>query len=264
MLETCRRHSPFRTMNDIEHLPAKWAEIQERLLSATWKEALSRLTLGYTHDLNNLLTGILGLADTESFEGKPGENLTLIKRSAQQAAALIDQLARLHRSRRAQSEYHDLNALVRQVLAFVHRAIPKDIRVEDQLFLRPLPIYADAVEAQQAMVNLLFNAADAMPTGGTLLIRTSREESLAPLGKLPLPPVAILLVKDTGRGMAANDVSDALSGPFCSNPAKGLALGLYQVRLFAERCGGVAELKSFEPFGTGVQVSLPLADLGVD
>jgi signal transduction histidine kinase len=253
--------------NKTELLTAHWPRIEERLFSATWKEALSHVTLGFTHDLNNVLTGILGLADAMLLEAKPGEstceNLILIKRSAQEAAALIDQLARLHRLQHAAPDYHDLNQLIRQTLDFLRRSLPRQIQVETCLSPGPLPVHVDALELEHAVTNLVFNAAGAMPAGGTLTIHTSRrvDALAAPATGNGRAPLACLDIRDNGQGVAASRISEAFDSPFNLNMEGRFGLGMHQVRHAAQKFGGTVEVESIEGSGTSVRIMLPLVHL---
>jgi two-component system cell cycle sensor histidine kinase/response regulator CckA len=242
---------------------------ERRLQAAAWKETLSVITLGFTHDLNNVLTGILGLTEAMLLEAKPGdpphENLTLLKRSGQQAAILVERLATLHRARAGRRDYHDLNAMVTRSLDFLRCGLSKRIEFVTELSADPVPIFVDAVELQQIIANLVLNAADAIPERGRLTLRTSRENSLPALtnwaGVAPSVPVASLVVHDAGDGIPADVLPAIFEMASSAKPHRaGVGLGLHHARRFAEQHGGAIALETAAGVGTTARLLLPLAD----
>jgi len=242
---------------------------ERRLLTAAWKETLSTITLGFTHDLNNVLTGILGLTEAMLLETKPGEppqeNLTLLKRSGQQAAQLVEQLAALHRARPGQRDYHDLSAMVTRSLGFLRCGMAKHIEFATEFSADPLPIFVDALELQQIIANLVLNAADAIPERGCLTLRTSREDSLPALttwaGLPPRLPAASLVIQDAGGGIPADLLPAIFDHPPSAKPHRaGVGLGLHHARLLAEKHGGAVAVETTHGVGTIARLLLPLAD----
>jgi len=242
---------------------------ERRLLAAAWKETLSTITLGFTHDLNNVLTGILGLTEAMLLETTPGEppheNLMLLKRSGQQAAQLVEQLAALHRARPGQQDYHDLSAMVTRSLEFLRCGMSKHIEFVTEFSANPVPIFVDAVELQQIIANLVLNAADTIPERGCLTLRTSLENSLPPLttwaGLPPRLPAASLVIQDTGGGIPADLLPAIFDYPPSAKPHRaGVGLGLRHARLFAEKYGGAVAIETTDGVGTTARLLLPLAD----
>jgi signal transduction histidine kinase len=254
-------------MNDADHSRAEWERLEQRLSSATWKEALSAVTLGFTHDLNNALTGILGLADTMLLEAKPGdaahETLTLIKRSTQQAAALVEQLARLHGAKPGKPAYHDLNGVVSQTLEILRRAVPKRIQLESRLSPVMLPVQADALELQHALVSLVLMAARTMSGSGTLVVQTSRQDSPVegqPKGVARPTPAALLTVRHDGHGTGMGGATGVFTDSFKTDDQA--LLDFQQARRCAEKCGGTLVLEGTEHSGTTLCLVLPLENVG--
>jgi two-component system cell cycle sensor histidine kinase/response regulator CckA len=242
-------------------------EVEKRLLTGAWKESLSCVTLGFAHDLNNVLTGILGLTEVLLLDARLGEpaheNLAQIKRCTQQAAKLIERLAALHQAKLERRDFHDLNVLVTQSLEFLRKAVPKRIEFATELSTTALPVFVDAVDFQHAFSSLIFNATDATPRQAQVIVRTSREDGIPQLknyaGVSPRLPAACLTMQDDGVGLPA-ELMRALFEPVARSDSKPLGLGLFQVRRFVERHGGAVELEASGTTGTKARIFLPMAD----
>jgi hypothetical protein len=122
----------------------------------------------------------------------------------------------------------------------------------------------DVVEFRQVVINLLLNAADAMPKGGLLTLSTSRHETLpeAPnmKGVTPRQPCVCLTIEDTGCGIKQRHLA-SIFDPFFTTKAKGSGLGLYNARLAVENQHGAISVTSTEGVGATFQIWLPEADL---
>ncbi len=242
---------------------------ERRLASAAWKETIGLLTLGLAHDFNNLLAGILGLSETFLSQIPSDhpfhEGLSLVKRNTHQAAELIRRIALLHRGKTGTRAYHNLNDLVKDGVELLGKVVPKRIVVTVEMAPEQLPVYADAVEFQQILINLAMNAAEAMPERGTITIKTSQHTTLPALGQIagvsPRLPAACIEISDSGHGIKPRLIPFIFDPFFTTKPMnRGSGLGLYNSRLFAEKHEGLISVKSSEGAGTKVQVWLPVAD----
>ena len=242
---------------------------ERRLATAAWKETVGLVTLGLAHDFNNTLAGILGLS--ESFLAQiPSdhpfhEGLLLMKKSSLQAAQLIQRIAELNRGKTGTRGYHNLNDVVKDSADLLRKVVPRRIELATHLDTAELPLYVDAVELQQVLINLALNAADAMPERGTLTLRTSQQETTPAqehcVGILPRAAVACLEVADTGAGIKPRLLPFIFDPFFTTKPMnRGSGLGLYNARLFAEKHQGAISVESREGAGTTFRVWLPLAD----
>ena len=242
---------------------------ERRLATAAWKETLGLLTLGLSHDFNNVLAGTLAL--TESFlyqvpKDHPfHEGLALIKQNTEQAAQLVRRIAQLHRGKVGNPGYQNLNDIMADSVDLLQKVIPKRIELVAVPATNPLPLYVDAVELQQVLINLALNAADAMPERGTLRIEASLHSSLPELacfvGVPPRLPAACLTVADTGSGIKKHHLGFIFDPFFTTKPMnKGSGLGLYNARLFAEKHFGAISVDSVEGEGTTFRVWLSQAD----
>jgi signal transduction histidine kinase len=126
---------------------------ERRLATAAWKETLGLLTLGLSHDFNNVLAGTLAL--TESFlDQVPAdhpfhEGLALIKQNTEQAAQLVKRIAQLHRGKVGNPGYQNLNEIMADSVDLLRKVIPKRIELVTVPAANALPLYVDALELQQ-------------------------------------------------------------------------------------------------------------------
>ncbi|MFM1768328.1 MAG: hypothetical protein RJA22_857 [Verrucomicrobiota bacterium] len=246
------------------------AVAERRLAAAAWKETLALLTTGLAHDFNNILAGVHALSESflEQLDTAHPfhEGLTLMKRNTQSASQLVQRIIQLHHVRTGQRAYHDLNAAAGEAGELVRKVIPRRIEFSTRLAGEALPVYADAVELQQVLINLALNAADAMSERGTLQFRTAAHAA-APaaaaggVGTPPAGPCVSLAVEDTGCGIAPRHLRTIFEPFFTTKPMnKGSGLGLYNARLFAEKHGGALTVESTEGRGTTFTLWLPQAD----
>jgi two-component system cell cycle sensor histidine kinase/response regulator CckA len=240
---------------------------EKRLSTAAWKETLAVLTLGMAHDFRNIMAGIHSLSESylsQVDERHPfQEGLSLIKKNSLQASQLVQRMINLHLGQTGERNYHNLNEIAADLVELVSKILPRRIRLATELATAPLPVYLDIVELRQVVINLLLNAADAMPQGGSLTLRTSLHEQLPPLenmkGVVPRLPCVCLTVQDTGCGIKERHLA-SIFDPFFTTKSKGSGLGLYNARIGVEKHQGAISVQSMEEVGTSFQVWLPRAD----
>lgn len=242
---------------------------ERRLSSAAWKETLSVLTMGLAHDFRNLMAGIGALSEQFLHQLEASdpyrENMALIMNNSRQASQLVHRIITLHHGKPGERNYHDLNELLKEVSELTAKIIPRRIKLETIAHAGSLPVYLDAVEFRQVVINLLLNAVDAMPDRGQLLIGTALHEALPAwahgCGSPPRVPALALSIRDTGTGIKPRHLPN-LFDPFFTTKAlnKGSGLGLYNARLFVEKHQGAISVESVEGEGTTFRVWLPVAD----
>ena len=240
---------------------------EKRLLTAAWKETLAVLTLGMAHDFTNIIAGIHSLSESflSSLEPKHPfyEGLALIKKSSLQASQLVQRMISLHLGQTGERNYHNLNDIANDLVELVKKILPRRIVVGVELEQRQLPVYLDVVEFRQVVINLMLNAADAMPQGGSLILRTTRHETLPALenvkGVLPRLPCICLTIEDSGTGIKQRHLA-SIFDPFFTTKSKGSGLGLYNARIAIEKHQGAISVVSREGSGTSFQLWLPEAD----
>ena len=242
---------------------------ERRLSSAAWKQTLATLTMGLAHDFSNILAGILSLSEgflSQIDESHPfASGVGLIRQNAWQACQLVQRMMSLHRCQVGEQNYHDLNELLAELADLLRRVLPRRIALESELASQQLPLYVDAVELRQVVLNLALNAAEAMPQRGKLVFQTRLcEKAVTPaqiVGKMPKLPCVCLSARDTGTGIAPRHLPFIFDPFFTTKPVnKGSGLGLYNTRLFAERHRGAISVESHEGTGTEFCLWLPLAD----
>jgi PAS domain S-box-containing protein len=240
---------------------------EKRLLTAAWKETLAVLTLGMAHDFTNIIAGIHSLSESFLSSLEPQhpfyEGLSLIKKSSLQASQLVQRMISLHLGQTGERNYHNLNDIVNDLVELVKKILPRRIVVAAELDPAQLAVYLDVVEFRQVVINLMLNAADAMPQGGCLTLRTTRHQALPTLenvkGTLPRLPSICLTIEDSGTGIKQRHLA-SIFDPFFTTKSKGSGLGLYNARIAMEKHQGAISVTSKEGAGTSFQLWLPEAD----
>ena len=218
-----------------------------------WKETLAELTLGMAHDFRNIMAGIHSLSETylsQVDDRHPfHEGLNLIQKNSLQASQLVQRMINLHLGQTGERSYQNMNEVVTDVAELVKKILPRRIRVETELSDESLPVYVDLVELRQVIINLMLNAADAMPQGGILTLETSRHGQMPEVknmkGTLPRPPCVCLSIQDTGCGIKERHLS-SIFDPFFTTKSKGSGLGLYNARIAVEKHQGAISVESRE------------------
>jgi signal transduction histidine kinase/CheY-like chemotaxis protein len=221
-------------------------QLELQLRQAQKMEAVGRLAGGVAHDFNNLLLAIRGNAELLRAERDEAEELSAILLAADRAAELTGQLLEFSRTETAAAT-SDLNEAVHEAEHILRRLLGADIEVETVLAADAGHVPCDRVSIEQIVINLAVNARDAMPDGGRLAIRTSRDGD-----------EAVLVVEDDGAGMDAETARRAFDPFFTTKGVgKGTGLGLATVYAIAERAGGRIELESEVGRGSTFRVRLP-------
>jgi signal transduction histidine kinase len=242
-------------------------EREEQLRQAQKMEAIGRLAGGVAHDFNNLLTAIIGYTDVV-FERNSTDELTKrdvqeIRKAADRAASLTRQLLAFGRKQFLRPVVLDLNDTVTELLQMLPRVIGEHMQTLTRLEQGLWRVTADPSQMEQVLVNLVLNARDAMPTGGTITIETANVE-LTPVRLeaegIQLQPghYVMLAVSDTGTGMDANTRAHAFEPFFTTKPkGKGTGLGLATVYGIVDQSGGAITIKTALGHGTTVRIYLP-------
>jgi two-component system cell cycle sensor histidine kinase/response regulator CckA len=242
--------------------------LEERLRQGQKMEAIGQLAGGVAHDFNNLLTAILGYADwlSADLSGDPRhEQVAQIQKAAERAADLTQQLLTFSRRQLLQPAAVNLSDLVVDLLPMLRRVIGGGIEVVD-LTAPALPaVLGDRGQLERIIMNLAVNARDAMPSGGTLTIRTSEVwldeggEALGPAELVPGPYV-LLGISDTGIGMDAETRRRAFEPFFTTKDVgRGTGLGLSTVYGIVQQMGGAIEVESEPDRGATFRLYFPQA-----
>jgi PAS domain S-box-containing protein len=241
-------------------------ELEAQLHQAQKMEVLGQLTGGVAHDFNNLLTAITG--NLELLERRVKTDFATVKlvhaaqRAAERGAKLTEQLLAFSRRQHLRPQPVDINAVVRGMSDLLARTIGPNISVHTALAADLWPALIDATQIEIALLNLVVNARDAMPVGGSVLIETRNLRS----GVDPLPveiaghDCLMLAVRDTGTGMSEEVRAHAVEPFFTTKEVgKGSGLGLSQVYGVAKQSGGTLAIDSAPGCGTTVRLYLPRA-----
>ena len=243
-------------------------KLEEQFLQAQKLESVGRLAGGIAHDFNNLLTVINGYS-TLLLSRLPQRDLHRkqleeIRAAGEQAAALTQQLLAFSRKQKIQPKHLKLNAAVADSQKLLHRLLGEDIELTTILGASPDDVMADPGQIHQVLMNLVVNARDAMPDGGSLVIET-RNVDLGPQDMLAdsgvtQGPFVLVQVTDTGIGMD-RDTCQHIFEPFFTTKeiGKGTGLGLSTVYGIVRQSGGFLAVDSELGKGTCFKVYLPLA-----
>lgn len=233
------------------------ARLQAQFLQAQKMEVVGRLAGGVAHDFNNLLTAFVGCSEFALQLLEPEHparpHVGEIRRAADRAAALTQQLLAFSRKRVSDPRPVDLNSLLEQSRRMTARLLGEDIELVVEPGPRLWPIRADPTQVDQIILNLATNARDAMPSGGRLTLTTANVPAAQSSGH---HDTVRLSVRDTGAGMSAEVRAQALE-PFFTTKDRGTGLGLSTVRDIVERHGAHLEIDSSLGSGTCVSVSFP-------
>ena len=181
------------------------------------------------------------------------------------ASGLTRQLLAFSRKEVIEPRVLDIDALVQDMSKMLQRLIGEDIHLETRLAADLGRVKADPGQLEQALLNLVVNARDAMPEGGRLVIATENAEAGHGTGRhvgpLQAGPCVCLSVTDTGTGMDQQTIEHLFEPFFTTKPVgKGTGLGLSTVRGIVEQCGGAVEVDSEPGRGTRISLCLPLTD----
>jgi PAS domain S-box-containing protein len=256
----------IRDLTDAKRAESERRSLEDQLRQAQKMEAVGRLAGNVAHDFNDLLRAITSFADVAgpalAPAGPARERLDRMKKATERAVSLVDQLLVFGRRQALSPKVLDVNGVINE-LEHILRGLTGD-DVSFQLALDPDVgrVRADPAQLQQALVNLVVNAREAMRVGGRLRITTTNVElaaaSLPPgLGAKPGSYVRVA-VEDNGVGMTEEVASRALEPFFTTKQATGASgLGLSTAYGIVTQSGGFMRIETAPGRGTIVQVVLP-------
>jgi PAS domain S-box-containing protein len=278
--------------------------VEEHLREAEKMEVIGRLAGGIAHDFNNLLTGILLYCDLLSAGLERGElndagvagggvgsggfdrselcqHVEEVRMAGEQGAALTHQLLAIARKQAAEPRPIRINEIVASTKNLLQRLIGEQIELIIMLDSGAGLVLADPAQMRQILLNLVLNARDAMPHGGSITLSTrtgefsganfpsefpSESSGEASSKAAPGSPrrAVSLVVKDNGCGMDA-ETRARLFEPFFTtkNPGQGTGLGLATVQRIVSESGGMIEVQSEPGRGTRIEVFFPAIEASV-
>jgi PAS domain S-box-containing protein len=217
-----------------------------------------------THDFNNLLTVILAIAERmQGGHGDPGEQAELIARTVRNAQELAHQRLLIGYQQQSRREQLNLNEVLREQSQVLAAVLGEQIRLEMDFDHALWPVFADAQQWNEAVLNLAMNARDAMPSGGLFHISTRR--ALLPAGDLelglPHGRYVHLVVRDTGTGMAPETCLHAFEPYFSTKSrVRNSGLGLASVDGVVRQSGGRIRLTSAPGEGARFDIFIPVPE----
>ena len=242
--------------------------LQNQLQQASKMEAIGQLAGGIAHDFNNILASIIGYTELvqssrkriseEMVDSYLGEVVT----AGHRARDLISQMLTFTRANRGDPQPVDLSEAISAVSRMLRAAIPSNIDVQTE-FAEGLPmVYADPVQLQQIIINLLVNARDAIEGEGRIRVQAhqnGQNDPCAACGKYLTEPHIVLSVSDTGHG-----ISEAVRGRIFEmyfttrEPGKGTGIGLWLINNLIHEYNGHVTVSSNPGEGTTFEVHLPV------
>jgi signal transduction histidine kinase/ActR/RegA family two-component response regulator len=265
LTETLEQRVAQRTLR-LEEEIAEREKAEAALRQSQKMEAVGQLTGGVAHDFNNLLTVITGNLDLlercAGVDGRARGNVEAAQRAAWQGARLAQQLLAFARQQDLRPEIIHLGDAMAEYEGLLRRALGESIEVaigcDPDLWL----CRVDPAQFENSILNLAFNARDAMPAGGRLAISLCNVH----FGGCDAPAnvaagdYVLVSVADTGKGIAPEQL-DRVFEPFYTTkePGHGTGLGLSQVYGFVEQSGGHVRIESTVGTGTTVMIYLPKA-----
>jgi signal transduction histidine kinase/ActR/RegA family two-component response regulator len=248
------------------------AKVEETLRQSLKMEAVGQLTGGLAHDFNNLLAGISGSLEIMGLRARQGRMadfdryLGVAMTAVDRAAGLTHRLLAFSRRQMLDPKPTDVNRLVGGMEELFNRTVGPGVRIESNLAGDLWPALCDPNQLENALLNLILNARDAMPHGGHLRIDTKnstfpdwrRGTNIDPVSRVPAGEYMCLIVTDTGMGMPPDVVARAFDPFFTTKPTgQGTGLGLSMIYGFVQQSGGHVLLSSEIGHGTTVSIYLP-------
>lgn len=241
---------------------------EARLAQAQKMESVGRLAGGVAHDFNNLLTVINGYGQLV-LDKLPASDPNLphvreILKAGERAASLTRQLLAFSRKQVLEPKVINLNAIIAELCPMIERLAGESITIVTELDPSIEPVLADQHQMEQVVMNLALNARDAMPLGGTLLLKIfpAADHATNRPGANPPGRYTVLTVSDNGAGMDADTRQRAFEPFFTTKETgRGTGLGLSIVHGIIEQSNGFIEIESEPGKGTTFSIYLPVTHL---
>jgi two-component system, cell cycle sensor histidine kinase and response regulator CckA len=244
--------------------------LEEQFHQGLKLEAIARMAGGVAHDFNNLLMAIMGYSDLILMNPPAGETGVVrqvreIKKAAQRAADLTQQLLALNRKQVSEPKVLDLNAIIIDLEKILGRLIKEEVELVTALDPTLVNIKGDRGQMEQVIINLAINARDAMDVGGKMIIETSNvtigQTTPRHYPVMPLGNYALLAVSDNGKGMDPETKSHVFEPFFTTKEwGKGPGMGLSTVYGIVRQSGGYIWVYSEVGKGTTFKIYFPQAE----
>ncbi len=254
----------MRDETELVHARERIAQLEAQLLQSQKMEAMGRVAGGVAHDFNNLLTAIFGHTELtllrKDLPPDVRERIGQVLEAAQRASELTQQLLAFSRKQALQFQTVDLDALVESSMRLLRRIVREDVHVTVDAASESRA-RVDAGQLSQVLTNLVVNAADAMPQGGTVSIVTGRTLVEEEEGELPPGEYVTIAVSDEGTGIPDDAIEHVFEPFFTTKPVgQGTGLGLSTVHGIVQQHHGDIAVVSRVGAGTTFTIRLPSTD----
>ncbi|HDQ14896.1 MAG TPA: hybrid sensor histidine kinase/response regulator [Sediminispirochaeta sp.] len=244
-------------------------ELEQQLRQSQKLEAIGRLAGGVAHDFNNILTVILGYSTIlrEKMQGHSSDiesEVHGIEEAAHRASSLTRQLLAFSRRQVLKPKQVSMNSLIQNLDKMMSRLISENIRLSNHLEADPDTVWIDPSQVEQVLVNLIVNARDAMPRGGSIRIKTGNKTiqnpTPSPMGEIPKGSYITVEVQDTGNGIEPH-LLKMIFEPFFTTKEeeKGTGLGLSTVYGIVKQSNGYLRVDSKLNQGSNFTIYFPLS-----
>ena len=270
-----RAEGDLKRINDllaerVEEALAERDQAEAALRRAQKLEAVGQLTGGVAHDFNNLLTIIIGALDLMQRHPDDAARRERMVEAAQAAARrgerLTQQLLAFSRRQALKPERLNVDALLKESEPLLRRAVGEAVNLSIAVSAPDAVVFVDPSQFEAAVMNLVVNARDATPPGGSIRVETFRcSVAAGQIEDLAADDYLCVAVHDTGEGMNA-DVAARVFEPFFTTKetGRGTGLGLSQAYGFARQSGGAIAIESAPGQGATVRIYLPFAQGAVE
>jgi PAS domain S-box-containing protein len=257
-----------RTVEVLQTEIVERRKLEQQLLQSQKLESIGLLAGGVAHDFNNLMTAVSGYGQIIRDKIDPGDELLTscveqLLGAADRATELTKSLLAFGRKQIINPKPSLVNDIIVNVVKLLRRIVGEDIDIQTQLAVRSPLVLVDQGQIDQVLVNLAANARDAMPNGGTILVRTDvadvGQEAAGKLGLGNAGPYAVIAVTDDGAGMDAGTRERIFEPFFTTKEAgKGTGLGLSIIYGIIKQHNGTVAVESEVGQGSTFTIYLPL------
>jgi len=246
----------------------KAKETEHQLYESQKMETLGRLAGGIAHDFNNMLSIILGNAQLikmngSYFDEKIHKRCDAIENAVMRASGFVKQLLAFSKKQPLVLEPSDINRLINELSKLLHKMIGEDIEMKLELSSSLPMVNIDRSQFNQVILNLIVNARESMPHGGSILIETFledvKDDKDVLSDEIKSNKYVVISIKDTGTGIE-KDIQDKIFEPFFTTKQSGTGLGLSVVYGIVKQHGGYIKLESDVNKGTTFKIYIPCID----
>lgn len=245
--------------------------LERQFLHAQRLESIGTLAGGIAHDLNNILTPILGVAKLlpmliRQDNTQALQLIEVLQSSAQRGVNMVSQVLSFSKGIKGERGPLQVTHLIQEVLQITKQTFPKSISLNERLEPNLWTIYGDATQLHQVLMNLCVNARDAMPNGGELTVIAQNfhaDDNYAQVNlEANVGPYLLISVEDTGDGISP-DIIEQIFDPFFTTkvPGQGTGLGLSTAISIVKSHGGFFKVSSELGRGSRFQIYLPAAEI---